>query len=67
MAERAISQKKAQNQFLNTFAPVTVTLDELVRDKLKTGQFLSTKTGWIKAMAIVSYIKNNNTKFYFYF
>ena len=52
MAERAINQKKAQ--FLNSFSPVTVSFDELVREKLECGKFPLTKTAWIKVVATVS-------------
>ncbi|KAJ3647604.1 hypothetical protein Zmor_019474 [Zophobas morio] len=51
MAERAINQKKAQ--FLNSFSPVTVSFDELVREKLECGKFPLTKTAWIKVVATI--------------
>jgi hypothetical protein len=51
MAERAINQKKAQ--FLSNIAPVSATLDEIVRDKLECGKFPLTKTGWVKVVAML--------------
>lgn len=52
MAERAINQK-SKAQFFDSFAPKSTSLDELVRDKLESGKFLLTKTGWTKIVAMV--------------
>ncbi|RZC32609.1 hypothetical protein BDFB_005576 [Asbolus verrucosus] len=51
MAERAINQRRAQ--FLKAFAPVSASLDELIREKLESGKFPLTKTGWTKIIAIL--------------
>jgi hypothetical protein len=61
MAERAINQKKAQ--FLSNIAPVSATLDEIVRDKLECGKFPLTKTGWVKIVAMVSFPESYPRKF----
>lgn len=53
MTERAINQKKSHQSFLAAFAPVSASLDELVKDKLMCGQFPLTKTGWVKVVAMV--------------
>ena len=54
MAERALRRKGVL--YFSNISPVTLTLHELVKTKLKQGKFPQTKTGIIKMTGLVSYL-----------